>query len=102
MVPEINRLWEHYTLAYKADQLKLIIGNAVRQMFIDQSQSTNRYVTVENANYDFMLKMKLLSQRLGVKTHYYLVSQKVDSLDALNDDTVAVKEQEEECLSCGS
>jgi ribonucleoside-diphosphate reductase alpha chain len=71
LVPEFQKLNQYYSLAYETDQHKLIILNAIRQLFIDQSQSFNLYVKEGNWNYKYLSDLHVLAWKLGVKTLYY-------------------------------
>jgi ribonucleoside-diphosphate reductase alpha chain len=71
LVPEFSELNQYYSLAYETDQFKLVILNAIRQLFIDQSQSFNMYIAPENWNKEYLWKLRSLAHKLGVKTLYY-------------------------------
>lgn len=94
VVPEYNELHEYYELAYLIDQKMLILNSAVRQLWIDQSQSVNLYIAEENRKYDYIMELLLLANRLGVKTSYYLNSDK--------DDLDVVRNLDKHCDSCGA
>ena len=81
LVPEFSELNQYYSLAYEVPQEKLILLNAIRQMFIDQSQSFNMYIKEENWNYKYLAKLHILSWKLGMKTQYYLNTPKMDVKD---------------------
>lgn len=88
LVPQFKELNKYYSLAYEIPASKLIVLNAIRQMFIDQSQSFNLYISEDNWSYSEIIKMHLLAWKLGVKTIYYSNTPKIESDD--------------ECDSCSS
>ena len=88
LVPEFQKLNQYYSLAYETDQSKLMVNNAIRQLFIDQSQSYNIYVSEKNWNYKYLSDLHMLAWKLGCKTLYYTNTPKNDEHDA--------------CDSCGS
>ncbi len=71
LVPEFQRLNQYYSLAYETKQEALIVNNAIRQLFLDQSQSFNIYVKEMNWNYKYLANLHILSWKLGGKTLYY-------------------------------
>ena len=71
LVPDFQELNQYYSLAYETDQHKLIVLNAIRQMFIDQGQSFNVYIKETNWNYKYLSSLHILSWKLGGKTLYY-------------------------------
>ena len=82
LVPEFQELNQYYSLAYEVPQEKLVLLNAIRQMFIDQSQSFNMYIKEENWNYKYLAELHILSWKLGMKTQYYLNTPKMDIKDS--------------------
>ena len=88
LAPEIQKLGQWYSLAYQTRPEALIILNCIRQMWIDQSQAFNIYLKEEFWSYEFILKLKLLAWKLGMKTWYYTNTPKSDIEDG--------------CLSCGT
>ena len=88
LVPNFQELNQYYSLAYETDQKKSIVLNAIRQLFIDQSQSFNVYITEDNWNYKYLSDIHMLAWKLGCKTMYYTNTPKNDEHDA--------------CDSCGS
>jgi len=85
--------WQYYTPAYDLDQKVLIKAGAVRQKWIDQGQSLNIFMKLENASGKLLHEIYTLAWRLGVKSTYYLRSQSPESEKDIADRTG-------ECLSC--
>ncbi len=85
--------WQYYTQAYDLDQRVLIKAGAVRQKWIDQGQSLNIFMKLENASGKVLNDIYTLAWRLGVKSTYYLRSQSPESEKDIADRTG-------ECLSC--
>jgi len=81
LVPEFAKLNQYYSLAYETDQEKLIILNAIRQLFIDQSQSFNLYIKQADWNYKYLAKLHQIAWKLGVKTLYYTNTPKNNDHD---------------------
>lgn len=77
LAPNIKKYGQYYRTAFECNQEMLIKHAAVRQIYIDQSQSVNMYYTPP-----FSLKEltynHLLAWKLGVKTLYYFQSQKAE------------------------
>lgn len=76
----------YYKEAHTIDQDYLIKAGAVRQKFIDQSQSLNLYINTETTSKQ-ILDMYIKCWKEGLKTIYYLRSQ---------------SEEVDECTSCSS
>lgn len=84
LAPDVRKLGKYYKPAKYCDQGMLIRGAAIRQIFLDQSQSMSLYFIPP-----FSLKEQTLLHfyafSLGVKTLYYFTPEK-----------------QEECVSCGT
>jgi len=78
VVPEFKKLNQFYETAYDIDQFKLIKMASIRQMFLDQSQSVNMYISEENWDYDYLTRLHLYGWKLGLKTAYYLNTKKME------------------------
>ena len=92
--PNLNvENYQYYTPAYDLDQRLLIKAGAVRQKWIDQGQSLNIFMKLENASGKVLNDIYTLAWRLGVKSTYYLRSQSPESEKEIADRTG-------ECLSC--
>jgi ribonucleoside-diphosphate reductase alpha chain len=76
-----------YTEAHKVDQMYSIRAAAVRQRYIDQSQSFNLYVDPENITMREIFNLYYEAWRLGMKTVYYVRSKSLEI---------------EECVSCSA
>jgi ribonucleoside-diphosphate reductase alpha chain len=91
-VPQLSiDTWEYYQTAYDLDQQLLIKAAAIRQKWIDQGQSLNIFMKVENASGRALNDIYMLAWKLGLKSTYYLRSQSKDH------ETV---DREDECDSC--
>ncbi len=88
LVPEFQELNQFYSLAYETNQFMMMINNGIRQLFIDQSQSYNVYITEPNWNYKYLSDLHILAWKVGVKSIYYTNTPKNDEHDA--------------CEGCGS
>lgn len=71
LVPEFQELNQYYSLAYETDQKRLVVNNCIRQLFVDQSQSFNLYISEGNWNYKYLSDLHVLAWKLGGKTIYY-------------------------------
>lgn len=88
LAPDLARLRPYYQTAYTIDPRRLVKLNAIRQMWIDQSQSSNMYIDTDKWNYSYLAKLHMYAWMLGTKTLYYLWTPK--------------SEVEEACASCSS
>ena len=88
LAPDLARLRPYYQTAYTIDPRRLVKLNAIRQMWIDQSQSSNMYIDTDKWNYGYLAKLHMYAWKLGTKTLYYLWTPK--------------SEVEEACVSCSS
>jgi len=92
-------------VAREVDMTWVVLSAAVRQIYVDQSQSTNVWVK-ENIEGKALGGIYLLGHRYGVKTFYYLRSEsteiKTTPIDSVeNEDFVApVCNMEEGCVVC--
>jgi ribonucleoside-diphosphate reductase alpha chain len=87
--------WEYYQSAYEIDQRILIKAAAVRQKWIDQGQSLNIFMKVENASGRALNDIYMLAWKLGLKSTYYLRSQSKEHVEV--DDTI---DRSIECDGC--
>lgn len=88
LAPNIRELGQWYSLAYETKPESLIILNCIRQMWIDQGQSFNIYLREKHWSYEYILKLKFLAWKLGMKSWYYTNTPK--------------SEIEDGCFSCGA
>lgn len=88
LVPDLARLRQWYQTAYTIDPKRLVKLNAIRQMWLDQSQSCNMYIDTDKWNYGYLAKLHLYAWKLGTKTLYYLWTPK--------------SEVEEACANCSA
>jgi ribonucleoside-diphosphate reductase alpha chain len=92
--PNLNsETWVFYESAYDLNQEKLVRAGAVRQRWLDQSQSLNIFVNPEKTTGKTLHRLYMLAWKLGVKTTYYLRSK---SPETEND----VLDRADECLVC--
>ena len=87
---------EYYTSAYDLDQQILVKAAAVRQKWIDQGQSLNIFMKLENASGKVLNDIYMLAWKLGLKSTYYLRSQSPDN-EIKEDDVV---DRSIECEGC--
>ena len=81
LVPDLNKYREYYTLLWDIPNEILLKLGAIRQIFVDQSQS----LPTQRSGKDKLSMAKqfeelLLAQRLGVKTLYYSYTQDIDEV----------------------
>lgn len=88
LAPELAKFRKYYMTAYDIDPKRLIKLGAIRQLFIDQSQSMNMYIDQTKWDYEYLAKLHIYAWALGIKTLYYFFTPKNDS--------------EESCESCSS
>lgn len=86
---------EYYTSAYDLDQRVLVKAAAVRQKWIDQGQSLNIFMKLENASGKVLNDIYMLAWKLGLKSTYYLRSQSPDN--NIESDTM---DRSVECEGC--
>ncbi len=84
--PEIDRFYWHYKSAYNIDQRWIVKAAAVRQKWIDQSQSLNLFIDPRNIDGPTLSSIYQLAWKLGLKSVYYLRSRSILEI--------------EECESC--
>lgn len=86
--------WHCYVPAYELDQIKLIEAAAVRQKYIDQSQSLNIFIDPKKAKASYLSSIYQTAYKLNLKSTYYLRSESPDEKDF---DTV---DRSIECQGC--
>ena len=86
--------WEYYTSAYDIDQSAIIKAAAVRQKWIDQGQSTNIFIRIDNASGKTLNDIYMLAWKLGLKSTYYLRSESPQAEDKV------VMDRSVECHNC--
>jgi len=88
IVPELNKYRAYYTLLWDIPNETILKLGAIRQIFIDQSQSLSTQRSgKDKTSFTKMFKEILLAEKLGIKTLYYSYTK----------DT-----EEEICESCSS
>lgn len=75
LAPNFKKNNRYYKRAFECDQHRLIINAAVRQKWLDQTQSVNTYIAKPDSLYD-MAMLHFFGFALGMKTFYYLKQQK--------------------------
>jgi ribonucleoside-diphosphate reductase alpha chain len=92
VVPNLSPdTWDYYISAYELNQTDLIKAAAVRQKWIDQGQSLNIFITLNNASGKYLHEIYSLAWRLGLKSTYYLRSQSPENI---------VEDRSIECFGC--
>ena len=93
--PNLNpNNYMYYTPAYEIDQTKLVVAAAIRQKWIDQSQSLNIFIDPNKTTGKDLHDIYTLGWSLGVKSFYYLRSK---SPEAAQDE---VMDRSMECVGC--
>ncbi len=82
LAPDLARLRPWYQTAYTINPFRSVKLNAIRQLWIDQSQSFNMYITQDKWDYEYLAKLHLYAWKLGCKTMYYLWTPKSTTEDA--------------------
>jgi len=75
IVPNFRKNNQYYKRSFECDQYALLRNAAVRQKWIDQSQSVNVYITKPDSLKQ-MSDLHLYGFSIGLKTFYYLRQQK--------------------------
>ncbi len=88
--------WNYYTSSYELDQRLLIRAGAIRQKWIDQGQSLNIFVKLDNVSGKYLNDIYMEAWKFGLKSTYYLRSQSPEALA----DEAAVEDRSIECVSC--
>lgn len=82
LVPDLARLRPFYQTAYSINPKRLVKLNAIRQMWLDQSQSSNMYIDKSHWDYEYLAKLHMYAWALGTKTLYYLWTPKSEVEEA--------------------
>jgi ribonucleoside-diphosphate reductase alpha chain len=91
---------EYYTSAYDIDQKVLVQAASVRQKWIDQGQSLNIFMKLENASGKVLNDIYMLAWKLGLKSTYYLRSQSPDNDIKEDEHNPDVVDRSIECEGC--
>ncbi len=83
LAPNLKNNWKYYKIATDCDQYMLLKNAAIRQCYLDQSQSINSYFTKVKSLTDFSL-FHFYGFHLGIKTFYYCKTEK-DSIEEICD-----------------
>jgi ribonucleoside-diphosphate reductase alpha chain len=86
--------WQLYQTAYETDQLDIIKAASIRQKWIDQGQSVNIFMKLENSSGKYLNEIYMTAWKYGLKSNYYLRSESPKE----KEDSVA--DRSLECLSC--
>ena len=84
--PEIDKYYWHYKSAYNIDQNWIIKAGAIRQKWIDQSQSLNIFINPLDIDGYKLSEIYINAWKEGLKTVYYCRSKSITDI--------------EECESC--
>lgn len=87
--------WQYYVPAFELDQLLLVKAGAVRQKWLDQGQSLNIFVDLENVTGKKLHNIYMTAWKFGIKSTYYLRSQSPKALDEEE-----VEDRSQECFGC--
>lgn len=91
--PNLNsETWFYYKSVYEVSQEDLVKAGAIRQKWIDQSQSLNIFVNPDTITGGQLHRIYMLAWNLGVKTTYYLRSKSPEVDEAVD--------RSDECLVC--
>ena len=91
--PNLNSdTWFYYKSVYEVSQESLVKAGAIRQKWIDQSQSLNIFVNPDTITGGQLHRIYMLAWQLGVKTTYYLRSKSPETEGAVD--------RSDECLVC--
>lgn len=95
--PEFDTLKDQYELAWDIETQDLYKIYGIIQKFTDQGISADTYLPISSmeggkAPLGKLMKDFLFSQKIGMKTHYYMHSQ--------TENKDAVEDTEEDCASC--
>ncbi len=89
LAPMFKEHNEYYKLAQECNPIMLIKAAAVRQLFLDQSQSVNMYSYTYNNEPNYIQKssnklslLHMYAHQLGLKTLYYFKSEKDNGVEA--------------------
>ena len=94
VVPNLSAdTYMFYTPAYELDQRILVKAAAIRQKWIDQSQSLNIFIRSDKASGKYLNDIYMLGWKLGVKSFYYLRSQSPEINEEVMDRSI-------ECYGC--
>ena len=77
LVPNFRKNNKYYKNAFDCDQMKLLEGAAIRQIYLDQSQSLNMY-SKRPDSFSELLETHLYAYKLGIKTLYYFKQLKAE------------------------
>lgn len=88
LAPNLAKFRKYYDTAYSIPPHVLVRLAAIRQMWIDQSQSVNMYINEDLWDYEYLSKLHMLARKLGIKTAYYMFTPKSGEKD--------------DCASCSS
>jgi len=81
VVPDLSpQTWEFYESAYDIDQNKIIEAAAIRQKWLDQSQSLNLFIISKRTTGGKLRDMYRYGVKLGIKSFYYLRSKSEEEI----------------------
>ena len=82
LVPNFRKNNQYYVKAFDCDQYGLLRNAAIRQKWVDQSQSVNIYIKRPDSLED-LFNLHLFGFYYGMKTFYYVKQQKDNGEDAI-------------------
>jgi ribonucleoside-diphosphate reductase alpha chain len=80
LAPNLTRNRPYYETCWQVDNKTLIKLAAIRQKFVDQSQSTNIYFEKIESAFE-LLEVIMLAEKLGIKSLYYLNTAKAGEVE---------------------
>jgi len=96
VAPNLNtNNYMYYTPAYEISQIKLVQAAAIRQKWIDQSQSLNIFIDPEKTTGRDLHNIYSTGWKLGVKSFYYLRSKSPETKEETD-----VMDRSFECAGC--
>ncbi|RDU72755.1 ribonucleoside-diphosphate reductase subunit alpha [Helicobacter aurati] len=94
VAPNLNlETMQYYKSAYNINQQDLVRVAAVRQKWIDQGQSLNIFVKIDEVNGRMLHDIYMLAWKLGLKSTYYLRSESPELKNDIIDRSI-------ECHNC--
>lgn len=75
LAPNFTENNAYYTRSFDCDQMQLIKNAAIRQKYLDQTQSVTLYLK-DTSSLKLLTDLHLTGFKLGLKTFYYLKQQK--------------------------
>jgi ribonucleoside-diphosphate reductase alpha chain len=97
VVPNLNiDTFNFYQSAYEINQVELVKVASVRQKYIDQGQSLNIFIRLDQASGKYLNDIYTTAWKYGLKSCYYLRSESPDAVA----DMASVADRSMECVGC--